>query len=239
MPYVEMPIREMEDDENPRRLFKRYETPCELLDRTFYERDEFNRYRITRLAHDNLRVEDLANIIRQQSQSCLVILNTIGDTKQLYNALNADSDEPVEGEILLLNTHFTPNDRQRKIELCKAKLASSERVILISTQLIEAGVDIDFPVLYRDMCPLPNLIQSAGRCNRNGKAPVGDVYLFELKKENGEPSASYIYGRDLKMVSEFHQGSYQRHGDGKGYARRTAKVFPKGRTGLAHRVAQT
>jgi CRISPR-associated endonuclease/helicase Cas3 len=203
MPYVEMPEKEMEADEDPRRLFKRYETPCELLDRTFYERDEFNRYRITRLTHDDLRIDDLAHIIHQQPQSCLVILNTIGDTKQLYNALNIDSDESLDCEIVLLNTHFTPNDRQRKIQLCKDVLGKKGRVILISTQLIEAGVDIDFPVLYRDMCPLPNLIQSAGRCNRNGKVQVGDVYLFELKKENGAASASYIYGRDLRWFLDF------------------------------------
>jgi CRISPR-associated endonuclease/helicase Cas3 len=203
MPYVDMPAKEVEADEDPRGLFKRYETPCELLNRTFYERDEFNRYRITRLAHNNLRVDDLAHIIRHQSQSCLVILNTIGDTKQLYDALNTDGDGLIEGEVVLLNTHFTPNDRQRKIQLCKDRLEKKERVILISTQLIEAGVDIDFPVLYRDMCPLPNLIQSAGRCNRNGKVPLGEVYLFELKKENGAPSAFYIYGRDLRWFLDF------------------------------------
>lgn len=203
MPYVEMPAKDMENDEDPRSLFKRYETPCELLDRTFYERDGFNRYRITRLAHNDMRVDDLAHILRQQPQSCLVILNTIGDTKQLYDALHANGDELTEGEIVLLNTHFTPNDRQKKIQLCKRKLENKERVVLISTQLIEAGVDIDFPVLYRDMCPLPNLIQSAGRCNRNGKASFGAVYLFELKKENGAASASYIYGRDLKWFLDF------------------------------------
>ena len=203
MPYVDMPAKEMEEDENPRMLFKRYETPSELLDRTFYEHDAFNRYQITRLERDDLSIEDVAKIVRQQPQSCLVILNTIGDTKQLFNTLNADSDELLEGEVVLLNTHFTPNDRQIKIALCKSKLETNEKVILISTQLIEAGVDIDFPVLYRDMCPLPNLIQSAGRCNRNGKARAGDVYLFEIRKENGSASADYIYGRDLRWFLDF------------------------------------
>jgi len=203
MPYVEMPDKEMADDENPRRLFRRYDKPCELLDRSFYERDEFNRYRITRLEHENLHVEELANIIRQQPKSCLVILNTINDTKQVYDALTDDTDGSQECEVVLLNTHFTPNDRRGKIDLCQSRLKDRERVVLISTQLIEAGVDIDFPVLYRDMCPLPNLIQSAGRCNRNGIEPVGEVFLSELKKENGKASASYIYGRDLEWFLDF------------------------------------
>ncbi len=203
MPYVEMPDKEMIDDENPRRLFKRYEKPGELLDRCFYEREEFNRYRITRLEHENLHVGELANIIRQQPKSCLVILNTINDTKQVYDALAGDTDGSQECGVVLLNTHFTPNDRRSKIDLCQSRLKDRERVVLISTQLIEAGVDIDFPVLYRDMCPLPNLIQSAGRCNRNGRETVGEVFLFELKKENGKASASYIYGRELEWFLGF------------------------------------
>ncbi len=203
MPYVEMFDKEMADDENPRRLFKRYEKPCELLDRSFYAREEFNRYRITRLEDENLQIADLANIIRQQPKSCLIILNTINDTKQLYDALRDDVDGLQEDEVMLLNTHFTPNDRRGKITQCQSRLKDHKRVVLISTQLIEAGVDIDFPTLYRDMCPLPNLIQSAGRCNRNGRETVGEVFLFELKKENGKPSAFYIYGRDLEWFLDF------------------------------------
>ena len=187
MPYVEIPDKEMPNDENPRMLFKGYVKPCELLNRSFYEREEFNRYRITRIEHDDFRVEALADIVRKQLKSSLVILNTIDDTKQLYDALNRGIDASLEDEFVLLNTHFTPNDRQRKIKLCKDRLKNNQRAVLISTQLIEAGVDIDFPVLYRDMCPLPSLIQSSGRCNRNGKEPFGEVYLFEIKKETAWP----------------------------------------------------
>ncbi len=203
MPYVGMPDKEMPDDENPHRLFKRYVEPYELLNRSFYEYKEFNRYRITRLEHDDFRVEALADIIRKQMKSSLVILNTIDDTKQLYDILKKDSDISLQPEFVLLNTHFTTNDRQKKIEFCKDRLKNNQRVMLISTQLIEAGVDIDFPVLYRDMCPLPSLIQSAGRCNRNGKEPYGDVYLFELKKENGMASSSFIYKRDVGWFLDF------------------------------------
>jgi CRISPR-associated endonuclease/helicase Cas3 len=202
MPHVEMPDKEMAADENPRLLFKHYAKPCELLNLDFYSRSEFNRYAITRLEDENLHIEDLAEIISRQQKSCLVILNTIADTKLLYEALSLGDGSP-ECEYVLLNTHFSPNDRQRKIQFCKNSLNRRERVILISTQLIEAGVDIDFPILYRDMCPLPSLIQSAGRCNRNGKASLGEVFLFELKKDNGQASASFIYGRDLGWFLDF------------------------------------
>jgi CRISPR-associated endonuclease/helicase Cas3 len=81
-------------------------------------------------------------------------------------------------------------------------LDKKEKIILISTQLIEAGVDIDFPVLYRDWCPLPNLIQSAGRCNRNGKYPsVGEVHFIALQSAGGKLSAELIYrGKDKKLL---------------------------------------
>jgi CRISPR-associated endonuclease/helicase Cas3 len=202
MPYVEMPDKKMDDDENPRGLFKRYKRPHELLDQSFYEHEEFNRYRIKRLTKNDFSINDLAEEIIRQPKSCLVILNTIADTKDLHCILKKES-RYASREYVLLNTHFTPRDRQRKINLCKRRLENKRRVVLISTQLIEAGVDIDFPVLYRDMCPLPNLIQSAGRCNRNGKEILGEVYFFELKKENGAAAASYIYRRDLGWFLDF------------------------------------
>lgn len=81
----------------------------------------------------------------------LVILNTIQDTKDLYNFITGNMDDT---KVLLLNTHFTPRDRSLKVYLAKRKLRQGDKVILISTQLIEAGVDIDFPVLYRDFATI-------------------------------------------------------------------------------------
>jgi CRISPR-associated endonuclease/helicase Cas3 len=203
MPYFEMPQKEyLPDDEKPHLLFKQYRKPGELLEGgAYYNCAEFNRYRVKWLERTDFRIEDLANEVQGQPNSCLVILNTIDDTKKLYELLSERIDENCFAEEhILLNTHFTLNDRRAKIDYCKQRLNDDKRIILISTQLIEAGVDIDFPILYRDMCPLPNLIQSAGRCNRNGAYPMGTVFLFELKKENGKSSASLIYrdeGRDF------------------------------------------
>jgi CRISPR-associated endonuclease/helicase Cas3 len=174
----------------------------------YYKCEEFNRYRVTWIERDDFRIEDLAGEIERQSNSSLVILNTIDDTKKLYELLSERIDEEqFADKYVLLNTHFTLNDRRAKLENCKQRLREGKPIVLISTQLIEAGVDIDFPTLYRDVCPLPNLIQSAGRCNRNGELPVGDVFLFELKKENGKASASLIYrdeGKDFLTFCKTH-----------------------------------
>jgi CRISPR-associated endonuclease/helicase Cas3 len=197
MPNLAMPDNDKLPDnkkyppeKEPLKLFTRYQKPSELLGEKFYSSPEFNRYRITPKKIET--IERLAEEIENRQESVLVVLNTIGDTKKLYEILGDN-----ENEYVLLNTHFTLEDRQRKLKLCREKLSSKERIVLISTQLIEAGVDVDFPVVYRDLCPLPNLIQTAGRCNRNGRLEIGEVFLFELKSENGKSSASKVYGRNF------------------------------------------
>lgn len=194
MPHLEMKEQSgAPHNQKPQTLFPNYQAPEELLDfEPIYELPVFDRYGIQscgEFTHERLCYE-----IESQDDSVLVILNTIADTRKIYQTLKELS---VNAELVLLNTHFMLDDRRRKISDCKDYLNSESpshrRVILISTQLIEAGVDIDFPVVFRDLCPLPNLIQSAGRCNRNGSPTRGKVVFFSLVSENGKPRAHVIY----------------------------------------------
>ena len=202
MPYLEITQKSsLPENERCEKLFINYEKPPELLSaENYFDKQVFNRYQIFKESGIT-KINRLADKIEERDESCLIILNTIDDTKELYEIL---SDSYGVDECVLLNTHFTLNDRREKLKYCQEKLKNGEKIILVSTQLIEAGVDIDFPVLYRDLCPLPNLIQSAGRCNRNGKLPdgkLGKVYFIELQKENGKVSAELIYrGRDKKLL---------------------------------------
>jgi CRISPR-associated endonuclease/helicase Cas3 len=201
MPHLDFSEQKTETHEAGRKLFANYKTPAELLNAPKYFSEKvFNRYRITRLLQENFTVSDLSELIKNCDESCLVILNTIDDTKDLYALL---SETYGKEECILLNTHFTLKSRRTKIWLAKRRLKYKKKIILISTQLIEAGVDIDFPMVYRDFCPLPSLIQSAGRCNRNGRKEFGEVFFFTLQKESGKLSSELIYREEAKYFLKF------------------------------------
>ncbi len=193
MPALTLPTKGIDPNDDPRSLFPNYNVPLELVDyEKFFQMTVFDRYQIQRIDENinTFTLGELATEINQEAESCLVILNTIEDTRQLYRLLCPQLSCK---DIVLLNTHFILDDRMQKILDCKMMLQKKHKVILISTQLIEAGVDIDFPVVYRDLCPLPNLIQSAGRCNRNKLMKRGQVKFFELHDENNKSRAELIY----------------------------------------------
>lgn len=183
---------------NLNEIFKSYVPPSELLSMQYFNEQVFNRYSIERLP-DPIQIKELAGMIETEQGSVMVILNTIQDTKDLFKEL---SERSVDSRLILLNTHFTPNDRKSKIEQSVKLLEEGTRVILISTQLIEAGVDIDFPIVYRDFCPVPSIVQSSGRCNRNGKyCEKGRVIIYDLQK-NGINRSTLIYrGKDLRFLN--------------------------------------
>lgn len=178
-------------------FFKQYSVPYPLLPLSYFENKLFNRYQIDYIK-EPIDTETLKNSILAENSSTLVILNTIDDTKQLYKLLLEEFDKE---EVLLLNTHLTPRHRKIKIYLAKRRLRQNKHVVVVSTQLIEAGVDIDFPVLYRDFATVASIVQSAGRCNRNGKLDnLGKVRLFNLSK-NGKVRSELIYhGKDKEIL---------------------------------------
>lgn len=203
MPKMDFEIKpHIEESQKPEKLFKEYlaNLPCELLDyQKFFAFNSFNRYKINLTNSFELTIDNLVSKINEQQDSCLVILNTISESREVYERLEGDNKN-----IYLLNTHCVPKDRRKKIDLVKAHLKADEKVILVSTQLIEAGVDVDFPIVFRDLCPLPSLVQSAGRCNRNKKLPdLGQVWFFHLKPETGRSGAEKVYKDEAKAFLTF------------------------------------
>lgn len=194
------------DNKEAKDFFLDYEPPFKLLSLSHYENPVFNRYTVE-VQKSIIDIEQLGHQVLQEEKSVLVILNTIQDTKDLYNFITGNMDDT---KVLLLNTHFTPRDRSLKVYLAKRKLRQGDKVILISTQLIEAGVDIDFPVLYRDFATISSVVQSAGRCNRNGKNPEkGKVVVVRLGTNQGERSSLIYRGPDNKLIKFSRESFYE------------------------------
>lgn len=179
------------------RFFKDYTEPHPLLPLSYFNNNLFNRYQID-FNKEPIDLEKLKDSIISENTSTLVILNTIDDTKELYKLCKETLNYK---ELILLNTHFTPRDRKLKIYLAKRRLREGKKIIVISTQLIEAGVDIDFPIVYRDFATVSSIIQSAGRCNRNGKlTSLGKVKIFQLHNK-GKIRSNLIYrGKDYELI---------------------------------------
>ena len=92
--------------------------------------------------------------------------------------------------LVYLSTNITPKQRRERLEALKGHLGGGGRALVISTQVVEAGVDIDFPAVVRDLGPLDSIVQVAGRCNREGQQEQGHVYVLPLR----EGGCARIYG---------------------------------------------
>lgn len=192
-PDFRLPTKQRRQSEKAKYFFSDYQVPFNLLDHKKYFTDDiFNRYKIN-FKTKEIDLKSLQKKVLAENNSVLIILNTIDDSKDLFKELRTELKPE---ELVLLNTHFTPNDRKAKIKYIKERLKNRDKIIVISTQLIEAGVDIDFPVLYRDFALISSIVQSVGRCNRNGKLDFGKVVLFRLINRNVR-RAELIYGRGL------------------------------------------
>lgn len=125
------------------------------------------------------------NLVLKEDKSYLFILNTIGSAKKIYEFLT----EKFQENIGFLSTQVIMKNRREIIKDIK----NSKYRIVVSTQLVEAGVDIDFDVVYRDLAPLDSINQAAGRCNRND-LKKGEVHIIQLW--NGTRTyASMIYDK--------------------------------------------
>ncbi len=125
-----------------------------------------------------LSTEELAERLAQH-ESFLCIVNSRNDAARLYTALHAQ-EKSGEG-LIHLSRRMCSAHIQERIEEIRHRLKAGEPVRVVSTQLVEAGVDLDFPVVYRAMAGLDSVMQAAGRCNREGRmAEPGEVYIFSL-----------------------------------------------------------
>ncbi len=112
----------------------------------------------------------------------LVVMNTIGTSLAVFQLLKGALGEH---DLVYLSTNIVPRERRERISRLKNPF-SAGAYIVVSTQVVEAGVDIDFDVVIRDLGPLDSIVQIAGRCNRHGKSARGAVHVVNLRKGDRE-----------------------------------------------------
>lgn len=136
--------------------------------------------------------EEIADEVAAKNQG-LVIVNTTADAQRLHRLVSSRTDQGVP--VLHLSTRMYNQHRAGVLRGARRLLAEQQPVILISTQLIEAGVDIDFPVVFRALAPADSVVQSAGRCNREGRLGVGGGHVIVFQPEDARcPAGEYAEG---------------------------------------------
>ncbi len=131
---------------------------------------------------------EVAERLRSERQA-LAIVNTKGDAMALLDALGNQA-------ALHLSTLMCGAHRRATLEEVRRRLKEGDPCLLVSTQVVEAGVDLDFPVVLRAVGPLDRIVQAAGRCNREGRLEAGQVIVFN-PTEGGVPRGAYRAGYDL------------------------------------------
>jgi len=156
-----------------------------LIDSEDYFFNNVNRTKIdkTLLNEDLLDESELVHKIldryHKNPKSTLIICNTIRYSQKVFELINNKIDPD---NIFYLSAAIIPFSRENILDDVQKKLSEDEPVILVSTQVVEAGVDIDFDVVYRDFAPLSSINQAAGRCNRNAGKEPSNVFLFKSGK---------------------------------------------------------
>jgi CRISPR-associated endonuclease/helicase Cas3 len=145
-----------------------------------------------------MHIEDFKNHVSRDiedngDKDFLIVLNTINSTRELYEHFL--SQNFINTEYYYLSTNIIPKERLEKI--LGIKKDSKCRKIIISTQLIEAGVDIDVDIVYRDMATLDSINQVAGRCNRNYKSGEKGIVKIVTLTDDRQEYHRYIYSSFL------------------------------------------
>ncbi len=130
----------------------------------------------------------------QNYNRVLCIVNTRRDAQELYSRL------PKDGTTIHLSRMMCASHIRQTIDQIKSRLGQEgdAPIRVISTQLIEAGVDLDFPIVFRQEAGLDSILQAAGRCNREGKLGISDTYIFSLGKERALPRGYISRANDAR-----------------------------------------
>lgn len=134
----------------------------------------------------------LAHYRETGMESALFIVNLTRQAQQMFDAFRSAG---ITG-LYHLSARMCPAHRKRVLDEVTTRLKAGKPTVLMATRVIEAGVDVSFPLVYRDRCGLDSLAQSAGRCNRNGELPLGRVYAYEAEEKDFAIPPTFVNLRD-------------------------------------------
>lgn len=133
----------------------------------------------------------------EQEEQALCIVNTKKRAQRIYQKMKGEG-------VFHLSTTMYPKHRRRILEKIRQLVKNGERCILISTSLVEAGVDLDFRAVYRQLAGVDSMIQAAGRCNREGKRDPKEsfAYIFQFEEKENVPGQQLQIDVSKMLLSE-------------------------------------
>lgn len=169
---------------NPFKGFEGIDDITEIIPDEYKLHDRLRRVDI-KIDKEGRTYDEIATMLARYDK-VLCVVNTRKDAKELYDRL------PDEGVKLHLSRMMCPKHISKTICEIKDILNDDAQSVVrvVATQLVEAGVDIDFPVVFRQEAGLDSVLQAAGRCNREGRIDTGYTFVFSLSGENRLPFGS-------------------------------------------------
>lgn len=146
-------------------------------------------------------LEEIAERMAKSRNVCTIV-NLRAHARTLYRAL---AERCSAEEVFLLSTDLCPAHRTEVIQTIHQRQKKRLPCRVVSTQCIEAGVDLDFDQLYRALAPLEAIIQAAGRCNRNGTANYGELCVFIPEEDQLYPDSHYENGATIVHAMQIQQ----------------------------------
>lgn len=173
-------------------IFRNLIKPQELLINHEKYFSKFERIKI--VPKFNIKKDDqlisFIEILIKEHKSLMIVLNTINSSIEIYNKVK---ERNLVDNIVYLSANIIPKQRLERIKAIRKFIEEKKKFIVVSTQVIEAGVDIDLECVIRDIGPFDSIVQVGGRCNREFNLYLGEVYVVHLHNEKERLYSEFVY----------------------------------------------
>lgn len=186
-------------------VLKYFMDKCGLLEdidylyRDFSEDSDLRRHKIE-IRHGEFNIEEIVS--RSSREKVLVICNTVSNAQRLYEKVSEYTEN-----VNLLHSRFIRSHRDAlESKIMKFSGSKDEYGIWITTQIVEASLDIDFDILYTEMCTADSLLQRLGRCNRAGRCIPEEANVFVYVNGSGRGTVyedKDLYDRSMSVLMEY------------------------------------